>query len=69
MEEVVYQLTNVLKDKHWWFLGRSRVITSVLNAYFKKNNLKILDAGCGASTSLPILVSLGFLLICLAVKK
>lgn len=59
MEIEVYQQANDLRDKHWWFLGRKQVILSVLAAYLKTGNLKILDAGCGAATSLPILATFG----------
>lgn len=59
MEIEVYQQANELKDKHWWFLGRARVISAVINAFLKNKNLKILDAGCGAATSLPILAPFG----------
>lgn len=59
MEIEVYQQANDLKGKHWWFLGRKQVISSVLTRYLKTGSFKILDAGCGAATSLPILTTFG----------
>lgn len=60
MELEVYHQADQLKDNHWWFLGRKEIIISVLREFLPKSfKGKILDAGCGAATSLPILSSFG----------
>lgn len=59
MELEVYQQADRQKDQHWWFLGRRKIISSILSSKIKNKNLKVLDAGCGAATSLPILRPFG----------
>lgn len=62
MELEVYHQANNLKDKHWWFLGRKEIISAILRTYLKGANFQILDVGCGAGTSLPILIKFGNLI-------
>lgn len=59
MEIEVYRQADRLRDIHWWFLGRREVISSVLRKYLKQRMGKVLDLGCGAATSLPILLPFG----------
>ena len=42
--EVMYKLEN----KHWWFVGKRNLIFNFMDKLYKnKNNLNILDIGCG----------------------
>jgi SAM-dependent methyltransferase len=49
-----------IEDKHWWFVGRRRVLLAVLDRYLKpgKSN-RILDVGCGTGTMLGYLSRYG----------
>lgn len=49
-----------LSDSHWWFVGRSKIIKSVLNKYLVKNTSNhILEIGCGSGSNLKLLSQLG----------
>lgn len=48
------------QDKHWWYLGMIAINISILDYYLGgKENLKILDAGCGPGANLPHLKKYG----------
>ena len=49
-----------LSDSHWWYVGRSKIIESVLNKYLVKNTSNhILEIGCGSGSNLKLLSQLG----------
>jgi SAM-dependent methyltransferase len=46
--------------RHWWFVGRRRIIASVLEDLLgARNGLRILDIGCGTGGMLPLLSAYG----------
>lgn len=48
------------QDKLWWYLGMTEINNSLIRTFVpKKNNLKILDAGCGPGAMLPSLSKYG----------
>jgi ubiquinone/menaquinone biosynthesis C-methylase UbiE len=48
------------QDKHWWYLGMTVINNSLIKTFlYKRNNLKILDAGCGPGAMLPTLAKYG----------
>lgn len=59
MEIEVYRQAHRLKDSHWWFLGRKKIISTLLAKFLSGKNYQILDVGCGAGTSFPILADFG----------
>jgi len=56
----MYQDFYNLEEKHWWFLGRRKIVFSLLRQYLpNKNQLEILDVGCGTGSTLKELEKRG----------
>jgi SAM-dependent methyltransferase len=46
--------------RHWWFVGRRRIVASVLEAMLGgRRGLRILDIGCGTGGMIPVLSPFG----------
>jgi len=49
-----------IQKKHWWFVGRRKIVFSMLASYFPaRHNLMALDAGCGCGFMLEDLKQFG----------
>ncbi|MGE5474763.1 MAG: class I SAM-dependent methyltransferase [Ignavibacteriales bacterium] len=62
MERYLYQEMYEQQNKHWWFIGRTRIILSMIDKYLMKNRekpIKILDIGCGTGKILKEISSYG----------
>lgn len=41
-----YQRLYELEEKHWWCIGKRKIVFSILNKYLQPQH-KVLDIGCG----------------------
>jgi SAM-dependent methyltransferase len=50
----------VHEDRHWWFRGRRRIVASLLQSLLGgRNDLRLLEIGCGTGGMLPVLAAHG----------
>tara|TARA_Y100000310_G_scaffold345402_1_gene464549 strand:+ start:55938 stop:56696 length:759 start_codon:yes stop_codon:yes gene_type:complete len=60
MQTEEYKINYQLEGKHWWFLGRTNIAFSMLKRHLPiKNNMRILDAGCGTGKNIEYLQKFG----------
>lgn len=55
MDKELYTQMSENEDEHWWFVGRRKIIESVLDRFYKKPTAnKILETGCGTGGNLTL---------------
>lgn len=60
MERQVYARMAALEDQHWWFLGRRRILSEILDRLVRlPAGSDILEAGCGTGGNLAMLAKFG----------
>ncbi len=59
MEPEVYKRMAELEERHWWFLGRRRILASVIGRIPLPSPARILDVGCGTGGNLAMLSTFG----------
>ncbi len=60
MENTEYELMNKTQDIHWWYLGRRKIIKTIIeNNIAPSKKLSIADAGCGFGGNIPMLKQYG----------
>jgi SAM-dependent methyltransferase len=55
MEKDFYLQYAAVEDKHWWFVGRRRILDQIIRKLPLPTNAKILEAGCGTGGNLRML--------------
>jgi len=59
MQAELYRQMRELEDRHWWFRGRRRIVSSMLATLPLPSNAKLLDLGCGTGGNLHMLSAFG----------
>ncbi len=59
MQDDLYRQMYELEDRHWWFLGRRRIVESVISRIGLSPEAAVLDAGCGTGGNLAMLARFG----------
>ena len=52
MEKQLYEEMYRIEDSYWWFRGKRKIISAMLNKYAGENGKRILDVGCGTGANL-----------------
>lgn len=62
MQSHHYPILYEVEETHWWYLGRRRIIRSLIekiSSALNKPNPRILDVGCGTGANLKMLAAYG----------
>lgn len=59
LNKKAYRAIYEKEDSHWWYLGRRKVLSSLLNGLEPPGDWKVLDVGCGTGGNFPFLEAYG----------
>lgn len=62
MQQHTYPIMYRVEEKHWWFVGRRRIISAFVRQIIKdlkRSQPRILDIGCGTGANLELLSTFG----------
>ncbi|MDY6795999.1 MAG: class I SAM-dependent methyltransferase [Actinomycetota bacterium] len=59
LQKTAYQAIYDKEDEHWWFLGRRKILSTLLDALEPGGDWRVLDAGCGTGGNFPFLKAYG----------
>ena len=60
MELSTYSAEAEIEASHWWFIGRRKLFSQILNDWQTGADAKILDVGTSTGTNLRMLRDLGY---------
>jgi ubiquinone/menaquinone biosynthesis C-methylase UbiE len=60
MEKITYDIEWNLERSHWWFVGRRKLLKSLLSSLNIQRGSPIIDIGCGVGSNLTLLGSMNF---------
>jgi SAM-dependent methyltransferase len=60
MEIATYAAEAAIEADHWWFVGRRRLFSHIVEGFGLPHSAEILDVGTGTGTNLRMLRDLGF---------
>jgi SAM-dependent methyltransferase len=63
MKKITYDIEWDLERSHWWFIGRRRLLKSLLSSLSVPQDSPIIDVGCGVGSNLELLKSVGLKVI------
>jgi SAM-dependent methyltransferase len=59
MEKIIYERMSSSEQEHWWFVGRRKIVTSLLRKLSLPADARILEAGCGTGGNLRMFSDFG----------
>lgn len=59
LDEKAYAVIFEKEDRHWWFQGRRKVLSALLDGLPRDGKWRILDVGCGTGGNFPFLSAYG----------
>jgi SAM-dependent methyltransferase len=63
MKKITYDIEWNLERSHWWFIGRRRLLKSLLSPLNIQEGIPVIDIGCGVGSNLSLLRSMDFKVI------
>lgn len=61
MDNSTYEVEAQIEETHWWFVGRRKLFSAIINSLAIPTTAKILDLGTSTGTNLRMLRDLGFI--------
>jgi len=59
MRQDLYRDLYTQEEKHWWHISKRNSVKELLRTFLNKQNLKILDIGCGTGKTMDMLSCFG----------
>ncbi len=60
MDKAVYAVEAQVEETHWWFVGRRRLVSRLLEELGVSRDARVVDVGSGTGTNLRMLREMGF---------